>query len=63
MQLKKYINFLFITNNDLIFHLDNEVLVDFYDVLNATKIFRQQIVILNASYVDWRDKKNVFNFV
>ena len=60
MQLTKYINFLFITNNDLIFNLDNEVLVDFYDGLNAARIFRKQIVILNAYYVDWRDKKKCF---
>lgn len=57
MQSKKYINFLFITNNDLIFHLDNEVLVNFYEVLNAANIFRKHIAILNASDVDWRDKK------
>lgn len=57
MQSKKYINFLYITNNDLIFHLDNEVLVNFYEVLNAANIFRKHIAILNASDVDWRDKK------
>ena len=58
MQLKKYINFLLIANNDLIFHLDNEVLVNFYEVLNAANIFRKHIAILNASDVDWRDKTN-----
>ena len=44
----------------MIFHLDNEVLVNFYEVLNAANIFRKHVAILNASDVDWRDKKSFY---